>query len=102
MAIGETMKHQESMKQIKDSLPQWCDPHQAQVVANLKVWVWAHVCKQWQSYTTFRLYLFIESISNRSRSITFMQCMYHIVVRTRTFIYGTLQVPEEDLTSVQT
>ena len=31
-----------------------------------------------------------------------MQCMYHIVVRTSTFIYGTLQVPEEDLTSVQT
>lgn len=38
MAVGETVKHQESMKQIKDSLPQWCDPHQAQVVANLKVW----------------------------------------------------------------
>ena len=37
VAVGETMKRQESMKQIKDSLPRWCDPQQAQAVANLKV-----------------------------------------------------------------
>ena len=43
MAVGETMKRQESMKQIKDSLPRWCDPQQAQAVANLKVCV--NVCK---------------------------------------------------------
>ena len=42
MAVGEGVKRQDSMKQIKESLPQWCDPQQAQALANLKVST--HVC----------------------------------------------------------
>ena len=42
IADTEGVRHQDSLKQVKESLPPWCDPQQVQTVANLKVYTCYH------------------------------------------------------------